>query len=255
MFGHRRGAFTGALQAEPGLIRAAEGGTLFLDEIGDLPLDTQPKLLRFLQNKEIHPLGATHPVKVNVRLIAARHLSLETLIEQGRFREDLYHRLHVMPLFVPPLRERREEIPLLAQHFLTRYCAEMNKPKIRLAPDALDALMVADWPGNVRELENELLRLVAVLPAGAMIRAADLSERLRPIARSSHNGHSPQPGSAIVFRPLTDRVAELEQTAIREALARAHNNITQAAPLLGLTRKGLQLKLKRYHIEVSPSAH
>ncbi len=115
LFGHRRGAFTGALQAKPGVIRAAEGGTMFLDEIGDLPLDIQPKLLRFLQNKEIHPLGTTQPVKVNVRLIAATHHSLEALLEQGKFREDLYHRLHVMLLFVPPLRERREEIPMLAQ--------------------------------------------------------------------------------------------------------------------------------------------
>jgi DNA-binding NtrC family response regulator len=124
-----------------------------------------------------------------------------------------------------------------------------------IAPEARRLLLDYDWPGNVRELENELQRLVAVLPAGATIRATDLSQRLRPTAQSSRLGSSPAPGSAIVFRPLTDRVAELEQTAIREALAQAHNNITQAAPLLGLTRKGLQLKLKRYHIEVSPSAN
>jgi Nif-specific regulatory protein len=165
----------------------------------------------------------------------------------------------VLPLFVPPLRERREEIPLLAQHFLTRYGTEMNKPNLRLAPDALDALMVSDWPGNVRELENEILRLVAVLPAGAIIHARDLSARLQPTTRlqcnGNTNGHTHQNSAAIVARPLTDRVAELEQTAIREALAQADNNITQAAPLLGLTRKGLQLKLKRYHIEVPPSAN
>ena len=175
LFGHRKGAFTGAWQAEPGVIRTAERGTLFLDEIGDLPLDVQPKLLRFLQSKEIHPLGASQPVRVNVRLIAATHHSLEALVEQGKFREDLHYRLNVLPLHVPPLRQRREDIPLLVQYFLTQYSTEMKKPGTRIAPEALDDLMLYAWPGNVRELENEIHRLVALLPAGAVIRSADLA--------------------------------------------------------------------------------
>jgi transcriptional regulator with PAS, ATPase and Fis domain len=204
-----------------------------------------------LQNKEIHPLGANQPVRVNVRLIAATHHSLEALVEQGKFREDLHYRLNVLPLYVPPLRERREEIPLLAQHFLTRYSHEMKKPALRIAPEALDVLMVYDWPGNVRQLENEIQRLVALLPAGAAVRAADLADRLRPNTAPAGNG---KPNSPVV-RSLTERVAELEQTAIREALAQAGSNITQAAPLLQLSRKGLQLKLKRYGIAVPPAGH
>jgi hydrogenase-4 transcriptional activator len=251
LFGYRKGAFTGASQASAGVIRAAKHGTLFLDEIGDLPLDVQPKLLRFLQSKEIHPLGASQPERVNVRLIAATHHSLESLVEQGKFREDLHYRLQVLPLYVPPLRERREEIPLLAQHFLSRFCVEMKKPGAHLAPEALDLLMVYDWPGNVRQLENEVQRLVALLPAGALIRAADLAHRLRPTARPALQSNANSP----VARSLTERVAELEKTAISEALAQVGGNITQAAPLLHLTRKGLQLKLKRYGIDVPTTGH
>ncbi len=251
LFGHRKGAFTGASQASEGVIRAAERGTLFLDEIGDLPWEVQPKLLRFLQSKEIHPLGASQPVRVNVRLIAATHHSLEDLVQQGKFREDLHYRLNVLPLYVPPLRERREEIPLLAQHFLADYSAAINKPGVRIAPEALDLLMVYDWPGNVRQLENEVQRLVALLPAGALIRAADLANRLRPTVRPAANGKANSP----VIRSLTERVAEVEKTAIHEALAQAGGNITQAAPLLQLTRKGLQLKLKRYGIDIPLAGH
>ena len=170
----------GQRQAALGVIRAAERGTLLLDEIGDLPRDVQPKPLRFLQSKEIHPLGASQPVHVNVRLIAATHHSLDALVEQGKFREDLHYRLNVLPLHMPPLRDRREDLPLLVQHFLARYSTAMKKPGTRIAPEALDDLMVYHWPGNVRELENEIQRLVALLPAGAVIRTADLAPRLRP---------------------------------------------------------------------------
>lgn len=252
LFGHRKGAFTGAWQAEPGVIRAAEHGTLFLDEIGDLPLNVQPKLLRFLQSKEIHPLGASQPMRVNVRLLAATHHSLEALVEQGKFREDLHYRLNVLPLQIPPLRERREDIPLLVQHFLARYSTEMKKPGTRIAPEALDDLMSYAWPGNVRELQNEIHRLVALLPTGATICTTDLAPRLRPAALHT-KGWANGAATAILAHSLTDRVAAFEQIAIREALATAGGNITQAALLLKLTRKGLQLKLKRYHLEDSGS--
>jgi hydrogenase-4 transcriptional activator len=152
LFGHHKGAFTGATQHSAGVIRAAQQGTLFLDEIGELPLEVQPKLLRFLQDKEIHPLGAGTPEKINVRVVAATNRPLEELVKAGRFREDLYFRLNVIPLHVPPLRERREEIPLLARHFLAQYGAAAQKPALELCPEALDVLTVYDWPGNVRQL-------------------------------------------------------------------------------------------------------
>jgi transcriptional regulator with PAS, ATPase and Fis domain len=166
LFGYRRGAYTGAATDHPGVLRAAHGGTLFLDEIGELPLEVQPKLLRFLENGEIFPLGETRPAQVDVRVIAATHRDLGQLVREGRFREDLYYRLQVVPVRVPPLRERREDIIALARHFVNHLSPEGKEPP-QLGPDALAALVAHTWPGNVRELRNVIERSLAFgsLPA------------------------------------------------------------------------------------------
>jgi len=172
LFGYRRGAFTGASSDQPGVIRAAAGGTLFLDEIGELPLDIQPKLLRFLENGEVFPLGERRPLRVDVRVLAATHRNLSELVRAGKFREDLYYRLQVVPIHVPPLRERREDVPVLARHFL-RELSRQGEPPV-LAPDALSALSAHSWPGNVRELRNVIERAMAFSPAPSVLRAEHL---------------------------------------------------------------------------------
>ena len=172
LFGYRRGAFTGAHSDQPGVIRAASGGTLFLDEIGELPLDIQPKLLRFLENGEVFPLGERKPVRVDVRVLAATHRDLAALVREGRFRDDLYYRLQVVPIHVPPLRERREDVPVLARHFV-RLLTSKPEPPV-LAPDAISALVAHTWPGNVRELRNAIERALAFSPNVEVLRASDL---------------------------------------------------------------------------------
>jgi hypothetical protein len=172
LFGYRRGSFTGAALDHPGVIRAANGGTLFLDEIGELPLDIQPKLLRFLENSEVFPLGERAPVRVNVRVLAATHRDLAALVRDGKFREDLYYRLQVVPVFIPPLRERRVDIPVLARHFL-RELTRQGEPPV-LAPDALSALLEQRFPGNVRELKNVIERALAYFPDQPVLRAEHL---------------------------------------------------------------------------------
>ena len=168
LFGYRRGAFTGAVSDSQGVIRTAAGGTLFLDEVGDLPLDVQPKLLRFLQEGEIQPLGEQRPSKVDVRIIAATNTDLEEMVSQGRFREDLYYRLNVIRLRVPPLRERRSEIRR-SSTITSNYSAKFGRKDIQITPQAVDLLMVSDWPGNVRQLCNEIQRTVARAEDGAVI--------------------------------------------------------------------------------------
>src|SRR5262249_27057942 len=175
LFGHRRGSFTGAVSDQPGLVRAAEGGTLFLDEIGDLPIDVQPKLLRFLEQSEIMPVGETRPQRVDVRVIAATNADLEQRVAEGKFREDLYYRLSVIRIHVPPLRERREEIPHLTQFFLREASERLVKPDVQFSSDALDALTMYWWPGNIRQLRNEVQRAVALAGAGERIETAQLS--------------------------------------------------------------------------------
>src|SRR5215475_1496033 len=186
LFGHRRGAFTGATANYPGIIKAADGGTLFLDEIGDLLLEVQPKLMRFLQEGEIQPLGETKPVRVDVRIIAATNTDLERAVEDGRFREDLFHRLNIIRIHVPPLRERREEIPVLAAHLLEHFSARSGKQGIVFRQEAIDALIGYDWPGNVRQLRNEIERVVAYSYDAARVSVEDLSPEVvhprRPIS-------------------------------------------------------------------------
>jgi hydrogenase-4 transcriptional activator len=260
LFGYRRGAFTGAVKDSDGVIRTAAGGTLFLDEVGDLPLDVQPKLLRFLQEGEIQPLGEQRPVKVDVRIIAATNTDLEEMVAQGRFREDLYYRLNVIRLRVPPLRERRSEIPTIVNYYVNHYSAKFGRREIQITPQAVDLLMVADWPGNVRQLCNEVQRVIARSEDGTVITPEQLSPELRHMGAPITPPGSVTPigtaGGASVTVPLenvtlADALAEVERRMIAEALRKHNGNISRAARELGLTRRGLYLKLERHEMSAS----
>ena len=254
LFGYRRGAYTGAVSDSPGVIRTAAGGTLFLDEIGDLSMDVQPKLLRFLQEGEIQPLGEQRPTKVDVRIIAATNTDLERLVAEGRFREDLYYRLNVIRLRVPPLRERRSEIPTIVNYYINHYSAKFGRRDIQMTPQAVDLLMVSDWPGNVRQLCNEMQRIVARAEDGVTITPDQLSPELK---RTS----APLGGAAAQVTPigpsntegmtLADALAEVERRMIAEALRKHCGNISRAARELGLTRRGLYLKLERHDLSAT----
>ena len=261
LFGYRRGAFTGAVKDSDGVIRTAAGGTLFLDEIGDLPLDVQPKILRFLQEGEIQPLGEQRPVKVDVRIIAATNSDMEEMVAQGRFREDLYYRLNVIRLRVPPLRERRSEIPTIVNYYVNHYSAKFGRSDIQITPQAIDLLMVADWPGNVRQLCNEVQRVIARSEDGTLITPEQLSPELRhmgapvsppgtvtPIGTSGSTGSVTVPLQNVT---LAEALAEVERRMIAEALRRHNGNISRAARELGLTRRGLYLKLERHEMSAS----
>jgi DNA-binding NtrC family response regulator/tetratricopeptide (TPR) repeat protein len=257
LFGYRRGAFTGAISDSQGVIRTAAGGTLFLDEVGDLPLDVQPKLLRFLQEGEIQPLGEQRPIKVDVRIIAATNTDLEDMVSQGRFREDLYYRLNVIRLRVPPLRERRSEIPTIVNYYVNHYSAKFGRKDIQITPQAVDLLMVSDWPGNVRQLCNEIQRTVARAEDGTII----TPEQLSPELKRTSSPTTPSAAASIAAIPsasvqsaggtLADALAEVERRMISDALRRHSGNISRAARELGLTRRGLYLKLERHELSVS----
>jgi transcriptional regulator with GAF, ATPase, and Fis domain/Tfp pilus assembly protein PilF len=254
LFGYRRGAFTGAVADSHGVIRTAAGGTLFLDEVGDLPLDVQPKLLRFLQEGEIQPLGEQRPSKVDVRIIAATNTDLEEMVAQGRFREDLYYRLNVIRLRVPPLRERRSEIPTIVNYYVNHYSAKFGRKDIQITPQAVDLLMVSDWPGNVRQLCNEIQRTVARAEDGTII----TPEQLSPELKRTSSPTTPSATASIASLPsstlqgpggtLADALAEVERRMISDALRRHGGNISRAARELGLTRRGLYLKLERHEL-------
>jgi hydrogenase-4 transcriptional activator len=263
LFGYRKGAFTGAVTDSQGMIRAADGGTLFLDEIGDLPLDVQPKLLRFLQEGEVQPLGEKRPIKVDVRVIAATNMPLEAKVADGSFREDLYYRLNVIRLRVPPLRERRSEIPPIINYYVNHYSAKFGRRNITITPQAIDLLMVCEWEGNVRQLCNEIQRIVARAEDGDTISPEHLSSDLkrsatpipfaegsnvRPIASYDKSyGGSFNVGSD--SGTLDEAVSELETQMIKDSLGRNNWNISKVARELGLTRRGLYMKMARYGIE------
>ncbi len=256
LFGYRRGAFTGAVTDSAGVIRTAAGGTLFLDEIGDLPLDLQPKLLRFLQEGEIQPLGEQRPLKVDVRIIAATNTDLEEMVAQSRFREDLYYRLNVIRLRVPPLRERRSEIPTIVNYYINHYSEKFGRKDIQITPQAVDLLMVSDWPGNVRQLCNEIQRVVARADDGAILSPDQLSPELKktsaPTTPSSMvSTLASMPGSSLQNVTLADALADVERRMIADALRKHSGNISRAARELGLTRRGLYLKLERYQLSAS----
>ena len=245
LFGYRRGAFTGAVNDAKGLIREAEGGTLFIDEIGDLSPDLQPKLLRFLESGEIQPLGE-RPQRVDVRIIAATNARLEALISDGRFREDLFYRLNVVTLTVPPLRERREEIPTLINHFLALHAKQASRPIPQITARALDCLSAYDWPGNVRQLTNELRRLVALSEEDEQLDIEHLAHGIRNAnAKPALNRADGSSLTLHLDRELQDLYDDLERAAIARAMSLSRQNQAESARRLGITRKGLYLKRKR----------
>jgi len=248
LFGYRRGAFTGALDDAPGLIRSAAGGTLFLDEIGELSPEAQPKLLRFLESGEILPLGDTRPQLVDVRVVAATNANLDQLVAEGRFREDLYYRLNVIPLHVPPLRERREEIPLLVDHFIDKFSQELQKPQLRVSEEALEYLVLYKWPGNVRQLANEMRRMVALAEPGAVLMPEHLSPAIAASRRTVPPDQRALEPTEMVMRtdqPLAAATEHLERSLIQRALKMSDGKVDDAARMLGLSRKGLYLKRQR----------
>ena len=245
LFGHRKGAFTGAHADYEGMIRAAEGGTLFLDEIGDLPLALQPKLLRFLQEGEVHTLGERAPRKVNVRVVAATHKDLERDVREGRFREDLYYRLASLSLHVPPLRERPEDAAALISHFLTHYARRNDRAISGITADAIHALQNYSWPGNIRELAAEIERLVLYADEGSYIDLEHISPRILPERAQAATQVNASPAD------LDHMLEDFERRVITETLKRHDCNVARAADALGLgSRQTLYKKLKRLAIDI-----
>lgn len=240
LFGYVKGAFTGASSNKKGLWEEVHGGTLFLDEIGDIPLTFQAKLLRVLQEGEIRPVGSTKQIKVDTRIVAASNKDLKHEVRALRFREDLYYRLAVVPLRLPPLRERREDIPLLVEHFVTKYCTRNHQEHKQVPPTILRQLMEASWPGNVRELEHTIERAVLLSPGpeidseGVVLDHVEHDLTQTPTLQAVTEAHA-----------LLDNI---EREKLRQALAQTHNNRVHAAKLLGISRSTLYEKLKRYHL-------
>ena len=231
LFGHVKGAFTGANEARAGFFQIADGGTIFLDEIGDASLNLQAKLLRVMQSKEFFRVGSSQVSKVDTRIIAATHKNLQVMASKGLFREDLYYRLNIIDIPIPPLRERKENIPILVRHFVEEFCRQMGRPPITFSDRALEALTEYAWPGNVRELENLVQKLV-VMVDGPRVGIADLPETMRFSIRCAPGGH----------RPL----AQVEHDHIRAVLESVAGNKSQASAILGIDRKTLREKLRRF---------
>jgi two-component system NtrC family response regulator len=237
LFGHLKGAFTGAIKDKTGKFQLADGGTIFLDEVGDLPVELQPKLLRALQEKEVEPLGGTKVQKLDVRVVSATNLDIDSAITKGTFREDLYYRLSVIPIHLPSLRERRKDIPLLIRYF----CSKHGSEKVKFSKDALETLVMYSWPGNVRELENTVERLL-IMRNSDEIGRDELPEKL--LANSSH-------GNAIIKLPDDGYPLEqLEREVVVQALERNHWNQAAAARFLQIPRHTLIYRLEKYGIEM-----
>ena len=234
LFGHEKGAFTGAIASRKGRFELADGGSIFLDEIGDLPPHLQVKLLRVLQEREFERVGSSRPVKVDVRLLAATHRNLEALVREGRFRDDLYYRINVVTIMLPPLRERREDLPPLIDHFLRTFAEKNGKTVRGITREAREALLRYDYPGNIRELENLMERAV-VLTRDEVIGVEDLPLTLEAPAAQSGEGAG-----------LIAAVEGLERRMMREALAKAEGTQTRAAELLGISERVLRYKLRKY---------
>ena len=246
LFGYEKGAFTGATTLKPGKFELADGGTLFLDEIGDVPAATQVKLLRVLQEREFERLGGTKTLKVDVRMVAATNRDLRAALEQGAFREDLYYRLNVVPINIPPLRQHKEDIPALVDHFIRLHASEAGKTMRGITPEALKLLTDFHWPGNVRELENIIERAIA-LSEQDVIEARDIRLDLAP-PRGIPADSTPADAGA-PFPPEGMTLEEFEDEIIREALCRANGNKSQAARLLGLSRNALRYRLSKMGVE------
>ena len=238
LFGHRRGAFTGAVADHDGVFRAATGGTLLLDEVAEVPLGLQAKFLRAIQEREVTPLGSSRPVSIDVRLIAATNRDLEGEVREGRFRADLFYRLNVVHIELPPLRARREDIPALVEHFLAQYSEQYQVAPKSIAPDALEALVAFDWPGNIRQLQNTIERAFA-LSAADIVSLADLPPAVRggPAPEVARGAAGPLP-----------TLADSERQLIAAALEKSGGNKNEAARLLGIDRQRLYRKIEKYHL-------
>jgi DNA-binding NtrC family response regulator/tetratricopeptide (TPR) repeat protein len=248
LFGYRRGAFTGAQDAFPGVIKAAAGGTLFIDELGELNADVQPKLLRFLETGEVHPLGEPQPEIVDVRVIAATNADLDRLVSDGVFREDLFYRLNVVRFRLPPVRERREEIPLILQHYIRRFGEEFGKGTPGLADETLEYLLLYSWPGNVRQMVNEVRRMVALAEPDAVFTPDSLTAEIRATRRTvpaTAPVDDPLRLQVRLDQPLAAAVEHVERTLIARALETSGGRVEAAAEMLGISRKGLYLKRQR----------
>jgi DNA-binding NtrC family response regulator len=246
LFGHEKGAFTGAAATREGKFEVADGGTLLLDEIGDMSLETQAKILRVLQERELERVGGNKTIKVDVRVLAATNQDLEAKVRDGRFREDLYYRLNVVPIVLPPLRERTDDLPALIEHFLGAAATRLKRERKTLAAEAYRALVAHEWRGNVRELEHAIEQATA-LASGLEIRLDDLPAPMRGAAGAAGDDDGGNPGS---FRVAKQQLIErFERQFITEALARHHGNISKAAEEMGMYRQHLQLKLAEYAID------
>jgi Nif-specific regulatory protein len=243
IFGHVKGAFTGAIADKKGLFELANGGTVFLDEISDMPFSMQTKLLRVLQENLIRPVGGSRYRQVNFRLISSSNRDLSKQVKEGNFREDLFYRIQVFPIVIPPLRERKEDLPLLAAHFFENRAARLDRPLARLTPAALETLMQYDWPGNVRELENEIERASTLAGNDTEITPEYLSERIKTASDID---------AALDTRVATlkEATAQVERQMVLDALRKSGGNRSQAARELGLTRQGLLNKIARYDIKL-----
>jgi transcriptional regulator with GAF, ATPase, and Fis domain len=245
LFGHEKGAFTGAIAQRKGRFEQAHGGTLFLDEVGEIPLSMQVKLLRFLQERRFERVGGTDSIEVDVRVIAATNRSLVRLVKAGTFREDLFYRINVVRIDLPPLRERTEDVPLLVRHFCEKY-ALPNEPPKEVSPQAMEVLLNYAWPGNVRELENVMER--------ACVTCRDRTigpELLTPELTHSH--HAPSPLRVDLSRQLPEQLkeltAEFERRYIRKALRKTRGNVGRCAKMCGLSRRSISAKIAEYHID------
>lgn len=251
LFGHEKGSFTGATERRVGRFESADGGTLFLDEIGEIDATTQIKLLRFLETRSVERLGSHKPIALDLRLVCATNRDLLQMVKEGKFREDLYYRLSVVPLRMPPLRERTDDIPLLLAHYLKRFAAENNLAEVRLATDALAVLARYPWPGNIRELRNTCENL-AVLRAGKVVSAADLEARY---TQPTSLGGSVRPVLPAATGGMFDK-EQNEKELLKQALASAAGNRTKAAELLGISRRTLHRKLLQWpELEVGQPPH
>jgi len=242
LFGYEKGAFTGASMTKPGKFELADTGTVFLDEIGDVPMAIQVKLLRILQEREFERLGSNKTRHIDVRVVAATNVDLRRALEEGTFREDLYYRLNVLPINIPALRERRDDIPYLADHFIRKHAGELGTADLELSAEATDKLMAYHWPGNVRELENVIERSL-VLANGSRLEASDIRLDMAPRSRAAAVGGDTN------FLPDGMTLDQHEESIIREAMRRAQNNKSQAARLLGLTRNALRYRLGQMGLE------
>ncbi|MBI3597715.1 MAG: sigma 54-interacting transcriptional regulator [Nitrospirae bacterium] len=242
LFGHEKGAFTGAIAQKKGKFELADGGTIFLDEIGDLSSKLQTKLLRVLQEKEFQRVGGTKDIRVNVRILAATNRDLRQALQTGTFREDLYYRLNVVSITMPPLRDRKEDIPALVHHFIDRYCQEVKRPRLGIDPSVMDLLKSYPWPGNVRELQNAIERAV-VLSAGPVITEADFPAEIRSQAPCFPDTSPKIPGLDEPL-PMAEAMDHFQRALIRKALERAGGNQAEAAKILGLQRSNLSRLMK-----------